>query len=177
MWDGGAWGLKEGTGIDCGQGRSEGWIRGGKGERGKLAPLGWNLRPLFQAAGGEIRYSLSLSTLTQDWVEEGPPTWGDPAEPHLAKAPPRKLPPPAQGPHPRLLRCPHPPATCKNGRTGMLKWLLPRPVSASELRAPACGGSGFLCEYSERHKSLLKVGADPWWQAKVCRRHSWLQEV
>ena len=48
-----------------------------------------------------------------------------------------------------------------------MKWLLPRPVSASELLAPACGGSGFLCKYSERHKSLLKVGADPWWQAKA----------
>ena len=44
----------------------------------------------------------------------------------------------------------------------MLKQLLPRPVSAAELPAPACGGSGFLCEYSERYKSLLKVGADPW---------------
>ena len=66
VWDGGARGLKEGTGIDCGHGRSEGWIRGGKRERGKLAPLGWNLRPLIQAAGGEIRYSHSLSTLTQD---------------------------------------------------------------------------------------------------------------
>ena len=42
-----------------------------------------------------------------------------------------------------------------------MKWLLPRPVSASELLAPACGGSGFLCRYSERHKSLLKMGADP----------------
>ena len=45
-----------------------------------------------------------------------------------------------------------------------MKRLLPRPVSAAELPAPACGGSGFLCEYSERYKSLLKVGADPWEQ-------------
>ena len=46
----------------------------------------------------------------------------------------------------------------------MLEQLLPRPVSAAELPAPACGGSGFLCEYSERYKPLLKVGADPWEQ-------------
>ena len=46
----------------------------------------------------------------------------------------------------------------------MLKQLLPRPVSAAELPAPACGGSGFLYEYLERCKSLLKVGADPWEQ-------------